>query len=199
MSQFFAASPNIDFGAVFGGKSADLGGQLGIGEKGKSFGKVGGKGMIGLASGAMGLASAGLNFYGGLKANETARSINQAKMAAASDRLRNEVMMNREAAKFGEASKVGDRVANFGYGADLDLGRQLQAGRIARGEFADMDIANKMRGFRSFRDFEASPETQALEDQRSQRRIREALAGKLAQGRGMFGPIAPVDASSLVF
>ena len=153
--------------------------------------------MIGLASGAMGLASAGLNYYGGLQAQKSARSIADAKLAAARDRLSNEIMMARDAAKFSEGSKIGDRVAAYGYGRDLDFGRQLQAGRIQRGEFADMDYANTMRSLRGVRDFKLDPASEELERRASQRRIKESLAKQLAAGRGMFGPIAPVDVSSM--
>ena len=78
--------------------------------------------------------------------------------------------------KFQEGSKIGSRVAQYGYGADLDFGRQLQAGRIQRGEFADMDQANLNRSMRNMRDFELSGLTRNMRDEESRRKMKESLA-----------------------
>ena len=120
------------------------------------------------------------------------------QMDTARQRLDAEVMMNRDMAKFNMAGKIGDRVAAYGYGADLDYGRQERAKRQDLGEFADMRYANTMRNMRGERDFELSGLTRNMRDNASRRRMKEALAGQLAAGRGMFGPIAPVNVSDMV-
>ena len=126
-----------------------------------------------------------------------ARMANQ-QIKAAQDRLNKEIQLSREMGKFQEGSKIGARVAQYGYGADLDFGRQLQAGRIQRGEFADMDQANRNRSMRNMRDFELSGLTRNMRDEESRRKMKESLANSLAAGRGMFGPIAPVNVSDMV-
>ena len=120
------------------------------------------------------------------------------QMDIARQRLNAEVMMNRDMAKFNMAGKIGDRVAAYGYGADLDYGRQERAKRQDLGEFADMRYANTMRNMRGERDFELSGLTRNMRDNASRRRMKESLASSLAAGRGMFGPIAPVNVSDMV-
>ena len=120
------------------------------------------------------------------------------QMQTARQRLDAEVMMNRDMAKFNMAGKIGDRTAAYGYGADLDFGRQERAKRQDLGEFADMRYANTMRNMRGERDFELSGLTRNMRDQASRRRMKESLASQLAAGRGMFGPIAPVNVSDMV-
>jgi hypothetical protein len=192
-SSAFSANPQT--GTAFGG-GLDLGKAAGIG------GKTGGSNMFGpmMMAGQLGLGVANLfmqNRRGQDQMNLQA-DMAKAQIAAAQDRLAKEIQLSREMGKFQEGSKIGSRVAQFGYGADLDFGRQLQAGRIQRGEFADMDQANRNRSMRNMRDFELSGLTRNVRDEESRRKMKESLAKSLAAGRGMFGPIAPVNVSDMV-
>ena len=192
-SAAFAANPQI--GTAFGG-GLNLGKAAGIGGKSGGFG--GGQ-MLGTA-GMLGLGAANLFLQNqrGRQQMDLQANMAQQQMKAAQDRLQKEIQLSREMGKFQEGSKIGARVAQYGYGADLDFGRQLQAGRIQRGEFADMDQANLNRSMRNMRDFELSGLTRNMRDEESRRRMKESIAGKLAAGRGMFGPIAPVNVSDMV-
>ena len=155
--------------------------------------------MLGTA-GMLGLGAANLFLQNqrGRQQMDLQANMAQQQMKAAQDRLQKEIQLSREMGKFQEGSKIGARVAQYGYGADLDFGRQLQAGRIQRGEFADMDQANLNRSMRNMRDFELSGLTRNMRDEESRRRMKESLATSLAAGRGMFGPIAPVNVSDMV-
>jgi hypothetical protein len=153
----------------------------------------------------LGAANIGLSIWGGMRQQRQAdrsydlsKQMATAKMAAARDRLANEVQMARDAAKFSEGSKIGDRVAQFGYGADLNFGRELEAQRLRRTELADLDFANNLRRATAARDFKLSGASQRVMDLDSRRRMKESLAEKLAAGRGMFGPIAPIDLNQMV-
>ena len=48
-------------------------------------------------------------------------------MDASADQLSKNVMLNREARKGNLAKFIGQNVADYGYGADLDFGRQKEA------------------------------------------------------------------------
>ncbi len=88
-----------------------------------------------MMAGQLGLGVANLfmqNRRGQDQMNLQANMANQ-QMRAAQDRLQKEIQLSRAMGKFQEGSKIGSRVAQYGYGADLDFGRQLQAGRIQRG------------------------------------------------------------------
>ena len=160
----------------------------------------GGTQMFGLDPLTLGLGAAniGLKAFTAFRADETRRQVGQAQMAAARDRLAKEIAMSRDSAKFGEGSKIGGRVASYGFGADLNLGRQKDYDRFGRTELADLDFANQLRGAQANRGFELSGQTQEVREKELNRQMRKSLADKLAQGRGMYGPIGPVDVGSMV-
>ena len=181
---------------------SDIFGQTSGGSK--SGGKGGFFGMDPLSLG-LGAANIGVSIWQGINQRNAARNtldmqtrFARGKLDAARDRLANEVQMFRDGTKFAEASKIGDRVAGYGYGADLNFGRQIEGQRLARTEMADLDFANALRSATANRDFELSGATQSMLDKRSRRNIKESLAQRLAAGRGMFGPIAPVDVNQMV-
>ena len=199
---FGSGGPSFNPGAFdlsAGGLGGKIGGKAGAGKGGGFLGGMDPLSMV------MGGANIGVSIWQGInqknaaKANlETSANFARAKMAAARDRLANEMKMFQTGAMFSEGSKIGDRVAGYGYGADLNFGRQLEGQRLARTELADLDFANNLRNATATRDFELSGATQSMLDKRSRRNIKESLAQRLAAGRGMFGPIAPVDVNQMV-
>ena len=162
------------------------------------IGMLAGAVLPGLVTGGMGPLRGRQEAAAGDRYMRAQERMGQMQMGAARQRLDAEVMMNRDMAKFNMAGRIGDRNAAYGYGADLDFGRQERAKRQDLGEFADMRFANSMRGMRGERDFELSGLTRNMRDQASRRRMKESLASSLAAGRGMFGPIAPVNVSDMV-
>jgi len=195
---FGPGAPSFNPGAFGGGMDLDAGGYKLGNTSGKSS-------MFDPLSLGLGAANIGLSIWGGMRQQRQAdrsydlsKQMATAKMAAARDRLANEVQMARDAAKFSEGSKIGDRVAQFGYGADLNFGRELEAQRLRRTELADLDFANNLRKATADRDFKLSGASQRVMDLDSRRRMKESLAATLASGRGMFGPIAPIDLNQMV-
>ena len=162
------------------------------------IGMLAGAVLPGLVTGGMGLLRGRQEADAGNRFMRAQERMGRMQMDTARQRLNAEVMMNRDMAKFNMAGRIGDRNAAYGYGADLDFGRQERAKRQDLGEFADMRFANSMRGMRGERDFELSGLTRNMRDQASRRRMKESLASQLAAGRGMFGPIAPVNVSDMV-
>ena len=200
---FAASAPTFNPGAYdfgLGGLGSKIGGEA---SGGKSGGFLGG--MIDPLSLGLGAANIGVSIWQGIiQRNAANRSLDMqtnfanAKMAAARDRLYNEIDMAQKGAMFAEGSKIGDRVAAYGYGADLNLGRAIDAKRLELGEFADRQFGNRMRDAVANRGFELSGATQQMYDKASRRKMKEALTQQLAAGRGMFGPIAPINVDSMV-
>ena len=199
---FGPGGPSFNPGAFdlgLGGLGSKIGGKA---SGGKGGGFLGGMDPLSLGLGA---ANIGVSIWQGINQKNAARdnlnmqtSFARAKMAAARDRLYNEIDMAQKGAMFAEGSKIGDRVAQFGYGADLNLGRAIDAKRMELGEFADRQFGNDMRRATADRGFQLSGASQKVKDLDSRRKMKEALATQLAAGRGMFGPIAPIDLNQMV-
>ena len=162
------------------------------------FGAIAGAVLPSLIGGAFSMARGNQTYRQAQGMRDTSAQMAMAQMAASRDRLANEVMLNRDMAKFNMAGRIGDRAAAYGYGADLDFGRQQRARRQELGEFGDMKRAQANEGLRFGRDFAMSGRSQELADMTSRRKMKEELASRLAAGRGMFGPIAPVNVDSMV-
>ena len=113
----------------------------------------------------------------------------QAQMDASADQLKNNVMLAREARKGNLAKFIGQNVADYGYGADLDFERQKRASIFDSTRKRDLE-----RGA-NIRDFEAMLGAQESELARTQKqRQRKFELDKITKERqaameGMFGPI----------
>ena len=114
----------------------------------------------------------------------------QAQMDASADQLKNNVMLNREARKGNLAKFIGQNVADYGYGADLDFGRQKRA------SIFDSTIKRDLERGANIKDFEAMLGAQDSELARIQKqRQRKFELDKITKERqaameGMFGPIS---------
>ena len=144
----------------------------------------GGGNMFGAIAG--GLFSLGGSIIGARAQSAAA----QAQMDASADQLKNNVMLNREARKGNLAKFIGQNVADYGYGADLDFGRQKRASIFDSTRKRDLE-----RGA-NIKDFEAMLGAQESELARTQKqRQRKFELDKITKERqaameGMFGPIS---------
>ena len=137
----------------------------------------------------MAAISGGLGLVGNIFGARSAASAAQAQMDASADQLKNNVMLNREARKGNLAKFIGQNVADYGYGADLDFGRQKRA------SIFDSTIKRDLERGANIKDFEAMLGAQESELARTQKqRQRKIELDKItkesqAAMEGMFGPI----------
>ena len=96
-------------------------------------------------------------------------------------------MLAREARKGNIAKFIGQNIADYGYGADLDFERQKRASIFDSTRKRDLERAANIQDFRSMLGEQMSP----LAKQRARRgRIAEETAKRRATIEGMFGPIS---------
>ena len=114
----------------------------------------------------------------------------QAQMDASADQLKNNVMLAREARKSNLAKFIGQNVADYGYGADLDFGRQKRA------SIFDSTIKRDLERGANIADFEAmlgAKENPLAREQKQRQRkfeLDKITRERQAQMEGMFGPIS---------
>ena len=138
----------------------------------------------------MAAISGGLGLVGNIFGARSAASAAQAQMDASADQLKNNVMLNREARKGNLAKFIGQNVADYGYGADLDFGRQKRA------SIFDSTIKRDLERGANIKDFEAMLGAQESELARKQKQrqrkfeLDKITKERTAQMEGMFGPIS---------
>jgi hypothetical protein len=143
----------------------------------------GGGNMFGAIAG--GLFSLGGSIIGARAQSAAA----QAQMDASADQLKNNVMLNREARKGNLAKFIGQNVADYGYGADLDFGRQKKASIFDSTRKRDLERGANIKDFEAMLGMKENP----LAREQKQRE-RKFLLDKITKERtaameGMFGPI----------
>ena len=137
----------------------------------------------------MAAISGGLGLFGNIFGARSAASAAQAQVDASADQLEKNVMLNREGRKANLAKFIGQNVADYGYGADLDFERQKRASIFDSTRKRDLE-----RGA-NIKDFEAMLGAQESELARTQKqRQRKFELDKITRERqaameGMFGPI----------
>ena len=144
----------------------------------------GGGNMFGAIAG--GLFSLGGSIIGARAQSAAA----QAQMDASADQLQKNIMLATEARKGNIAKFIGQNIADYGYGADLDFERQKRASIFDSTRNRDLERAANIQDFRSMLGEQMSP--LAIEQkQRARRgRIAEETAKRRATIEGMFGPIS---------
>ncbi len=149
-------------------------------------------GSNGMAVPYLGMAaiSGGLGLVGSIFGANQAASAAQAQMNAAADQLKNNIMLNREARKGNLAKFIGQNVADYGYGADLEKGRQKDAFRFAATTGRDLERGANIQDYRAMLGEEAGPEAIQAKQRARRGRIKEAVAQRRAMMEGMFGPIS---------
>lgn len=144
----------------------------------------------------LGFANLGASIFGGMGARATQANIANAKMAAAADRLKNEVMLAREGAKFGEASKIGGDLRQI-TSDELAFGRQKRGALFEQGPLRELKLAGDFAQARAQLGLSGSEEAKELSRRQNKKRLQQTLAQKQGDMMGMYGRIAPINVESL--
>jgi hypothetical protein len=149
-----------------------------------------------LVSAGVGLIGLPFQIASQRRQQDITRSGIEAQLRAQNAAIENSAMLGREGwyAQLGES--LGAR--NFGQtAADLDFGRQLKAQEWQLGPGAEKESAifsdRARRGF-ALQNFIDARE---LSQRERRKNLEEKMAGYVAGGRGMFGPIGAVDVTKI--
>ena len=145
---------------------------------------TGGGGMFGPIIGG------GLSLFGSILGARSQASAAQAQMNAAADQLKQNIMMNREARKGNLAKFIGQNVADYGYGADLDFARQMEASEFDSTRKRDLERGANIRDFEAMVGMKENPLFRQQQQRQFKRDLKKALVERQAAMRGMFGPIS---------
>ena len=143
----------------------------------------GGGNMFGAIAG--GLFSLGGSIIGARAQSAAA----QAQMDASADQLQKNVMLNREARKGNLAKFIGLNVADYGYGADLDFGRQKRACIFDSTRKRDLDRGANIRDFEAMLGMKENPLAREQKQRERKFQLDKVTRERQAAMEGMFGPI----------
>ena len=131
----------------------------------------------------------GLSLAGSIIGARGQSAAAQAQMDASADQLKNNVMLAREARKGNLAKFIGQNVADYGYGADLDFERQKRASEFDSTRKRDLERGANIRDFEAMLGMRENP--LAREQKQRQRRFEldKITKERTAAMEGMFGPI----------
>ena len=132
----------------------------------------------------------GLGLFGNMMAARAQASAAQAQMAASADQMKNNIMMNREARKGNLAKFIGQNVADYGYGADLDFGRQKKASIFDSTRKRDLERGANIRDFEAMLGMKENPLFREQKQRQFRRDLEKARVERQAVMEGMFGPIS---------
>ena len=94
------------------------------------------------------------------------------------------------------AFAMGDR--NFSNTlSDLDFYRQKDAAKFQAGPLASLEAANKRDFSRAFSGMEGSLENKEFEQRRNRQKLIDSVVAQNARMSGTFGPIAPINVSTI--
>lgn len=134
--------------------------------------------------------SGGLGLVGNIFGARSAASAAQAQMDASADQLKNNVMLNREARKGNLAKFIGQNVADYGYGADLDFGRQMRASEFDSTRKRDLERGANISDFEAMLGMKENPLFREQQQRKFKRDLEKARVERQATMEGMFGPIS---------
>ena len=139
----------------------------------------------------MGMAalSGGLGLVGNIFGARSAASAAQAQMDASADQLQKNVMLNREARKGNLAKFIGQNVADYGYGADLDFERQKRASIFDSTRKRDLERGANIRDFEAMLGMRENPLFREQKQRQFKRDLEKSRVERQAAMEGMFGPI----------
>ena len=137
----------------------------------------------------MAAISGGLGLVGNIFGARSAASAAQAQMDASADQLKNNVMLNREARKGNLAKFIGQNVADYGYGADLDFERQRRASIFDSTRKRDLERGANIRDFEAMLGMRENPLFREQKQRQFKRDLEKARVERQAAMEGMFGPI----------
>ena len=144
----------------------------------------GGGNMFGAIAG--GLFSLGGSIIGARAQSAAA----QAQMDASADQLKNNVMLNREARKGNLAKFIGQNVADYGYGADLDFGRQKRASIFDSTRKRDLERGANIADFQAMLGAQESELARTQKQRQRKFELDKITKERQAAMEGMFGPIS---------
>jgi hypothetical protein len=149
-----------------------------------------------IASAAVGLVGLPFQIASQRRQQDIMRSGLEAQLRAQNAALETNAMLSRE----GMYGQLGESTAarNFGQiAADLDFARQQRAKELELGPFAEKQLAfDTDRARRQF-DLASSAQAREVGQRANKQALEDKMAGYLAAGRGMFGPIAPVNVGTM--
>ena len=137
----------------------------------------------------MAAISGGLGLVGNIFGARSAASAAQAQMDASADQLKNNVMLNREARKGNLAKFIGQNVADYGYGADLDFGRQMRASEFDSTRKRDLERGANIRDFEAMLGMRENPLAREQKQRQRKFELDKITKERTAAMEGMFGPI----------
>ena len=137
----------------------------------------------------MAAISGGLGLVGNIFGARSAASAAQAQMDAAADQLEKNVMLNREGRKANLAKFIGQNVADYGYGADLDFERQKRASIFDSTRKRDLERGANIRDFEAMLGMRENPLFREQKQRQFKRDLEKARVERQAAMEGMFGPI----------
>ena len=138
----------------------------------------------------MAAISGGLGLVGNIFGARSAASAAQAQMDASADQLQKNVMLNREARKGNLAKFIGQNVADYGYGADLDFERQKRASIFDSTRKRDLERGANIRDFEAMLGMKENPLFREQKQRQFRRDLEKARVERQAAMEGMFGPIS---------
>ena len=138
----------------------------------------------------MAAISGGLGLVGNIFGARSAASAAQAQMDASADQLKNNVMLNREARKGNLAKFIGQNVADYGYGADLDFARQKEASIFDSTRKRDLERGANIADFEAMLGMRENPLFREQKQRQFRRDLEKSRVERQAAMEGMFGPIS---------
>ena len=114
----------------------------------------------------------------------------QAQMDASADQLKNNVMLAREARKGNLAKFIGQNVADYGYGADLDFERQKRASIFDSTRKRDLERGANIKDFQAMLGAQESELARTQKQRQRKFELDKITRERQAQMEGMFGPIS---------
>ena len=140
----------------------------------------------------MGMAalSGGLGLVGNIFGARSAASAAQAQVDASADQLEKNVMLNREGRKANLAKFIGQNVADYGYGADLDFERQKRASIFDSTRKRDLERGANIADFEAMLGMRENPLFREQKQRQFRRDLEKARVERQAAMEGMFGPIS---------
>ena len=134
--------------------------------------------------------SGGLGLVGNIFGARSAASAAQAQMDASADQLQKNVMLNREARKANLAKFIGQNVADYGYGADLDFERQKKASIFDSTRKRDLERGANIADFEAMLGMRENPLFREQKQRQFRRDLEKSRVERQAAMEGMFGPIS---------
>ena len=128
-----------------------------------------------------------LGFAGGLLGGDGGA---QASMDASAFNTKLNTIENRSA-RYGNLGKfIGQNVTDYDTGAELDFGRDLEAGRIARTDMRDLNRGANIKDFEAMLGMKENPLAREQKQRERKFKLDKITRERQAQMEGMFGPIS---------